>query len=142
MKTPEYTEFELEDRIVKKIYGALKPIWEQLDHDFRQLAEFKKAEQAHKTYRDNMTAERYKALTERPHQSECDHLKGGSRIPLFGRSPSIDYAILTHTFSDAHIEVKCMICGKQFDPKDPKTLEMIQKSTNSPSTSEISPKRL
>jgi hypothetical protein len=124
------------------VYRKLKPYWSRLENSVRKLEreylqalEYKKADEARKKFRDGMTPEKYKHLTTRPLQSECHHAKGGRgpRAAYFN-----DYAISHHTFPDGHVEVKCLICGKQFDPKDPETMKMVNRSTNTPTASEYS----
>ncbi len=130
------------------IYRKLKPYWtvlevsvKNLEREYLQALEYKKAEIARKKFRDGMTPELYKQLTSRPSQESCSHIKGVSRVYGTRRFPVKDYAIMWHTHPDAHVEVKCMICGKQFDPKDPETIKMLQSSTNTATASEYPVRR-
>jgi hypothetical protein len=72
-------------------------------------------------------------MFERPPEDDCLHCKGG-KIP----SPRSDYAIRVHTFADGHRNVKCTICGKEWSISDPEARYMMNRTTNTPSSSEVS----
>ena len=116
------------------LYKNIRIQFAKLERSVLQAYEYDKAERARKRFRDGMTPEKYKFLTSRPNPNFCTHLKGGQYGNRFSYK---DYAILVHTFPDAHIEVKCMICGKLFDINDPETRKMIESSTNSATASEV-----
>lgn len=115
------------------LYKVIIPYFSKLEKDVLQAYEYYKAEELSKCFHARMTPERYKALRTRPEQDRCHHLKGG-RIKI---GYPDDYAISVHRYSDEHTEVKCLICGKLFDTKDPQTLEMIKNSTNTATASEV-----
>jgi hypothetical protein len=72
-------------------------------------------------------------MFERPAQdNDCLHMKGGKI-----RSPNADYAIRVHTFVDGHANVKCTICGKEWETADPLAIYMMERTTNHPSSSEV-----
>jgi hypothetical protein len=119
------------------LYKHLRARFARLEREVIQAYEYEKAELAQKKFRRNMTASRYRTLTSRPDQEECGHLKGHSKWYGSSKFPRNDYAISWHIHADAHHEVKCMICGKQFDPKDPETRRMMDSSTNSITASEV-----
>lgn len=74
-------------------------------------------------------AEQYiAAIKER--QDSCTHLKGGK----IGYTR--DFAVGKHTFIDGHVEVKCLLCGKKFDPNGLEAKLMLSSTTNHPSSSE------
>lgn len=128
-------DFTGEDAL--KLYAALKPIWDVLERKVLQAYELKKAEEIYSRRHPVPETEhdrniiRQRRLESRPKPEDCKHLKGG---PL--RAFNKDYALLSHRFQDGHTEVKCMICGKQFDPNDPETQKMVDQSTNRLSSSE------
>jgi len=66
-------------------------------------------------------------------QDRCSHLKGGSRGNV-----GLDFAVGRHTFIDGHIEVKCLVCSKQFDPRGKEAQFMLKRTSNTPSSSEVS----
>jgi hypothetical protein len=134
----------LKQRIKWWLYYNLQSGWAKLENDvleerraFLQSLNYDKAIVAQKKFRDEMTEEKLLSLRERPKPEDCKHIKGNCGL----RTPHDDYAIMCHRHADAHLEVKCMICGKQFDPKDPETQRMMECSTNRPSSSET-PARL
>lgn len=64
-------------------------------------------------------------------QAKCSHLKGGKH-----RLPGMkDYALADHMFPDASRRIWCLICAKPFTPDE--AAEMLQRSTNTRSSSEI-----
>lgn len=72
-------------------------------------------------------------MFERPAQdNDCFHCKGGKL-----RSPHVDYAIRVHTFADGHRTVKCTICGKEWAANHPTAIHMMNRTTNTPSSSEV-----
>ena len=68
---------------------------------------------------------------------KCDHIKGG---PFRYRTHYIDYNVSMHTFSDGSVRIRCNGCGTKRYPDSPdwsEWVEMVQSSTNRPSSSEI-----
>ena len=69
----------------------------------------------------------------------CDHLKGDPFKSRFSR----DYNMSLHTFPDGTRRVRCLSCGRKWFSADSNwldALKMVNRSTNSPSGSEIAPK--
>ena len=75
-------------------------------------------------------AEQYEAAI-KERQDSCTHLKGGKI------SYTRDFAVSKHTFIDRHVEVKCLLCGKKFDPNGLEAKLMLSSTTNHPSSSEV-----
>jgi len=67
-------------------------------------------------------------------QDTCTHLKAGGTRNL---SSYKDYAISLHTFADGHSRVKCLICGKEWEPDSPEALKMLGSTTNTRTSSEV-----
>jgi hypothetical protein len=68
-------------------------------------------------------------------QDKCTHRKGGryAKHLVFGTP---DFALTMHQFIDGSFRVWCQICRKEFDPKAPETIEMMQQTTNTVTASE------
>jgi hypothetical protein len=68
-------------------------------------------------------------------QDKCTHRKGGryAKHLVFGIP---DFALTMHQFIDGSFRVWCQICRKEFDPKAPETVEMMQQTTNTVTSSE------
>jgi len=70
-------------------------------------------------------------------QSKCPHVKGGKvRYHALSRA---DYNVTTHTFADGHMEIRCVICGKEWSKANGNLVEglnLAQLSTNTASSTE------
>jgi len=73
----------------------------------------------------------YYEAAKKAKQDACLHLKGTGNTGF-----KKDYAVGQHTFIDGHVEVKCLICSKQFKPQLPETLFMLKNTTNTKTSSE------
>ena len=67
----------------------------------------------------------------------CHHRKGGH---FSNHRLLLDYNVSMHTFSDGSVRIRCNGCGTKRYPDSPdwsEWVEMVQSSTNRPSSSEI-----
>lgn len=73
-------------------------------------------------------------------QAECTHLKGSKKIaPELGPTGKPDYAVWHHTFPDARVTVRCMLCSKEWSEQNgnlAEGLKLFSQSTNGATASE------
>lgn len=132
------------DMVLFWLYKRIKPLYLKLENYV--LAQIRKAlleeniklaEQKLKAFHERLTSQKFAELITRPPQENCSHLKGGK---WRNRASYKDYAVIMHTFPDAHQEIKCMICGKTWTKSSSdwkQAIEMTRNSSNCPSSSGI-----
>jgi hypothetical protein len=82
----------------------------------RELATLQKAEND-KIQRDKKRALNNKDADSKVllRQARCRHLKGATST---AKNPTVDYALSEHTFINADIYIRCLICGMRWKPAD------------------------